>query len=120
MLAACVLSGSASLINGGGSSALQRALDPWMVTAWALMLVIGGATALAGVLLRSPSWGVLIERIGLYLLTSAALAYGATIVIANGKPAIFAGVFVGTFGLSCGARAVQITRAVRRAREAEE
>lgn len=117
LLAACILSGLGALFGDGEPRALQRALEPWMVTAWSVMLLTGSATALTGVALPSPSWGVLVERVGLHLLASASLAYATVIVIMNGQPAVFAGLMTGAFGAACYARAVQITRAVRRARE---
>lgn len=113
LLASCVLSGTTSLFGDAEPSTLQRALDAWMVVAWALLLTLGGGAGLFGIALRSASWGLLVERIGMYLLAGASLAYGIAVIVANGKAALFAGLFTIAFGLAAVARAIQITRTVR-------
>jgi hypothetical protein len=115
LLAACVLSGLAGLIAPTStSSALARLLPTWVVIAWSAGLVIGGAVAIAGVLMRGLT-ALLVERIGLVGLAGFSVLYSAVIVAEVGIRATFTALFVVAFAGACVGRFWQISQDLRRA-----
>lgn len=115
MLSWCVVAGIGSLASPGPPQTLIAALPDWVVTGWAIILIACGATALIGVMLRSPSWGLLLERSALIPLAGAAFGYVIALWAVNGDRAFAFCVIVGAFGLAAAARAAQISWDVRRA-----
>lgn len=115
LLAACVASGAAGLLNpaAGASSAVARVLPEPARIAWYAVLLASSLVAMVGV--AWPHGGnVLLERAALTSLGSVALLYAATIAAVGGWLLSPPAAVTVAFALGCLGRAWQITRALRR------
>lgn len=104
-----------------GSAALEAALNDGTIIVWGLALGAGSTLALTGLWWRGGIWASwLLERAGLMLVCVAALVYGAVIVEAAGSvdEIRYAAAVQTGYSAACAWRCWQITRDMRRAREA--
>ncbi len=87
---------------------------------WYFGLLIGSLVALTGMGWRDPITGMLIERVGQFILASLMFAYAAGMVLLADTAAGFVSAAASTlvFALACSARVVQIHIAARRIRAA--
>jgi hypothetical protein len=114
LLAACCASGLAGLLAPGRAAGVLALLPPWERYTWSAGLLLGGGTALAGVIAASPV-GLLVERIGLCVLAGWCCGYGAAVVGVAGLRGTVAAAFVLGFAAACAVRAWQIGRQLRAA-----
>lgn len=96
------------------SGTLERELPTAMVLGWYAFLASGSLIALAGVWWKEPTAGLLIERAGLFLLTSSGLVYTITLVASGGWRAVAAASFVLGFAGASAVRAFDIGRVIVR------
>jgi hypothetical protein len=117
LMIACLVSGVAGLLPHEQRSTIDQ-LASGAAFVWYLGLLLGGTTVLAAMMLRLPT-SLLLERVGLLLLTGLFLAYGVGIYMLLGfGPVRVGGVVILAFGVACGARVWQIGRDLRRLRQA--
>ncbi len=96
-------------------STLLRMMPPWVLLVLGIGMAAGGAIALAG--MRSQTLaGLLAERVGLSWLLLLGVSYGSLAWAYFGAAAVLQTELLGAFAVSCGWRAWQITRQVRRMR----
>lgn len=106
------------VVLGGesASAALDDAVSPALVTAWASSLLVGSLIALVGEFWRGHTWhSLIIERAGLSLVGTGGAFYSVVLYCTVPDPA-GARYVVGitaAYALSCLWRCVQITRRLR-------
>lgn len=76
----CLISGAAGIAVPGrvSTSTLSALPGPWLYV-WYIGLVVGSATAITGLVLASLV-GLLVERVGLIILSGLLLSYGVAVV----------------------------------------
>jgi hypothetical protein len=116
MLVAAVAVGASRVLSEPTSGSLERALSPFLISAWYLLLTLGSVIALTGIYWREPGGGLLIERAGLTMLTSAGLVYGVAITATAGWRGLAAAMFVFGFSVASLIRALDIGRILSRIR----
>jgi hypothetical protein len=113
MLAACVLSGVAGLLESKTwSTAVTNTLPEWQVVAWYTGLLACGAVSFAGAVARGVT-SLLVERFGLSMLGGWTLLYSVVVVMQAGVRGLFVALLVAAFAAASVARVVQITRDLR-------
>lgn len=118
MLGSACLVGCSRLISRP-SSALEHAMPDWLVTAWYVVLAFGSIVSLVGVFWREPSTGLLIERAGMWFLSSSALVYTIALFGVGGSRALAAASFVGGFSAASALRSVDVSRILVKVRGME-
>jgi hypothetical protein len=102
----CVLSGVPFLLTlSPRPGTLEELLPAWLVFAWGLELVCGGALVVIGVTTERRA----VERFGLFLLGPAALVYAIGIIYTARLAGLVAAAIVAAFGLACLLRLVTLT-----------
>jgi hypothetical protein len=95
----CVLSGATILVSGVPPGSIEEALEPWMVTVWGWSLVLNGAAVIVTMLGRDPVVALRRERLMLWPLSLATIAYaiavGIALGVSGGFPASLALAFAG-------------------------
>lgn len=116
LLSLCVISGAPMAVGKVTANSIEDKLPQPLVIAWGIMLVSGAAVALIGAYLRgSYATALTLERIGLWSVGGAALAYGVCILAAgNIGSLVVAGIILG-FGAACVRRARDIGSIFHRA-----
>jgi O-antigen/teichoic acid export membrane protein len=76
----CLIGSLPRLAGAPAPQSVEALFPPWLRYCWGVILVLGGATLLAGVLAGRPR----LERPALSLLAGATLAYAAAILGFNG------------------------------------
>src|ERR1041384_7323551 len=84
MLVSAAAVGVSRLLSEPTSGSLERTLPPALLLAWYLLLTFGSVVSLMGVFWRGAIVGLLIERSGLWALTSACLVFGIALLSAGG------------------------------------
>ena len=93
------------------SRALDNAVNPVLVTAWAAALCVGSTIALIGEFWRGHTWtSLVLERVGLAFVGVAGLFYSIVLAVTMGKSAGYVIGVTGAYSLSCLWRVGQITR----------
>lgn len=111
MLAALMVSGVVGLLPHR-PTAIDALADEFALT-WYLGLVIGGSAALISQWAKSP-FGLLMERVTMWLLSGLMLAYGVGIYVLLGWGVVgVGGALILALGLSCFVRGMQIRRVVK-------
>jgi len=113
MLFSAVLVGASRVLAEPTSGSLERALPPYLVTAWYILLTFGSVVALVGVFWRDGITGLLIERAGLFSLSAACLVYGLSISMTGGFRGLAAATFVFGFSAAALTRAIDVGRIIR-------
>lgn len=110
LLVACTFTGVFGLVApGSGSRTIDQFIPhPWTVVFYAALFV-SAALALAGVFLRMPL-ALLIERVGMAVLSSLLLVYGLAVYALHGLSVGVAGAIILSFGVAAVLRVVQISR----------
>jgi hypothetical protein len=110
LLSACVLSGLAGLITpGANNSVINKLLPGWEVQAWYAGLLLIGAVALYGAARQK----MLVERVGMAIMSALTLLYSVAVLAAAGDRAAFIALLVAAFSAACITRVVQINRDLR-------
>ncbi len=119
LLALCVLSGVPLIFGQVTAGSIEESLPYWLAFSWGLCLFLGSITALIGSYWRRNYADALtIERIGLLFAGSAGIAYAVVVaLVVPPLTGLTAGGIILGFGISCVARARDIGRILRRARE---
>lgn len=118
MLALSVMSGVSALIVAETPDSLRAAMPDWSVVVWGILLVLGSALALGGMLFKSLS-GVIIEQIGNMTVAVTAIFYAALAVYVVGTAAIFPAGLIGAWGIACFVRWVQLQMLINSAYRTE-
>lgn len=106
-LIACVLAGISGLIFGASSPNLAVALPGDTQTYWFAGVLVGSVLGLVGAFSKPPT-GLVIERVGLALLSGLCGAYGVSIILNSANGALV-GMFVTlAFGVASLIRVWQI------------
>lgn len=117
LMAACLISGVSGLIPHEQRSIIDQLADGG-ARIWYAGLVVGGTIVLAGLFLQLPT-SLLVERVGLLLLTGLFVGYGVGVYLLLGSDQVrVGGVITIACGVACGARAWQIGRDLSRLRRA--
>jgi len=116
MLVSAAAVGVSRLLSEPTSGSLERTLPPALLLAWYLLLTFGSVVSLMGVFWRGAIVGLLIERSGLWALTSACLVFGIALLSAGGVRGLAASLFLFGFAAACLVRAVEIGRILSRIR----
>lgn len=120
VLAACVVSGVASLTTGATPGSIQEQLDPVWIVAWGAMIGLGGLVTLVGTFKLNAN-GVILEQVGCTIVACATGVFAAAAWLTAGQTALYAGLFQLMFGVACLWRAGQlqglINQSVRRAQD---
>lgn len=113
MCALCILSGVSIVVSGPTPGSIQEALHPVLVQAWAASLIACGAAILVTFFDRVAVRGLRRERLMLWPLSIATMAYaGAILGSAGGRGAFAAGLCLAFVGANF-VRVWQITRWLR-------
>lgn len=114
MLAACVAVGTVGLCQPSSTSSVITSLLPtWEVTTWYAGLAVGGVVSLLGVSLNGVT-SLLVERVGLIMLTCLTLAYSTAVATQVGIRGTLPALFTGLFAIACAIRFVYITTDLKR------
>ncbi len=114
MLVACVATGTVGLFEPSSTSNVITTLLPtWEVTTWYGGLAVGGLVGLVGVFLNGVL-SLLVERVGLIMLTCLTLAYSTAVVTQVGIRGTLPALFTGLFAIACAIRFVYITTDLKR------
>lgn len=116
LLVACVVAGIVGLISPVDSaSAVVKALPHWEVLCWFSGLTLGGLVGLAGVFSRGVV-SLLVERVGMVILTCLTFAYSVSIVAQVGiaAGATLPALLTGLFSVSCAIRFFNISADLKR------
>ena len=114
MLAACVATGVVGLCQPSSTSSVITSLLPaWEVTTWYAGLGVGGLVSLLGVFLGGVT-SLLVERVGLIMLTCLTLAYSTAVITQVGIRGTLPALFTGLFAIACAIRFVYITTDLKR------
>lgn len=114
MLSACVATGVFGLVQPQATSgAITAALPHWEAVAWYAGLTAGGLLGLIGVFSRGVN-SLLIERVGVVMLTCLTLAYSVAVIAQVGFKGVLPAAFTGLFALACATRFVYITTDLKR------
>lgn len=99
-----------------GAVSMEDQMPDWMVLVWGCFLFFGAIIALVGVYWRGSRINALtIERIGLELLSPAALVYALGVLMYRGMGAFVSVCILFGFGLACLIRARDIRAIFRQA-----
>lgn len=109
----CIPTGLAILVTGLEPASLEASMPPFLVPIWTLGLLLGGLLVVGSAVWRDRWTGLLIERVGLYMLTLAAIAYTAGVISAGGFNATYVAALNAAFAAANVARWRQITRYFR-------
>lgn len=114
LLVACVVVGIVGLVQPSSTSnAITSLLPGWEVVTWYAGLAGGGAVSLFGVF-GSGLTALLVERVGLIILTCLTLAYSIAVVTQIGFRGALPALFTGLFAVACAVRFVHITTDLKR------
>lgn len=117
LMVACLISGVSGLFPHEQRGVIDQ-LAEGAAGAWYTGLIVGGSVVLVGVCMRVPT-SLLVERVGLLLLTGLFLAYGVGVYLLLGNDQVrVGGVITIACGVACGVRAWQIGRDLSRLRRA--
>jgi hypothetical protein len=117
LMAACLISGVSGLLPHEQRSIIDQLADG-RATAWYAGLIFGGIVVLVGLFLRLPT-SLLVERVGLLLLTGLFIGYGIGIYLLLGFEQVrVGGVIIIACGAACGVRTWQIGHDLSRLRRA--
>ena len=118
VLLACVLVGTVMTVGGTRPPSLMRGLPEPLLTAWLLLIALGGVAGLIGAYWRGDVGdGLLIEVGGVCAVAAAMTLYSVVLVAANpwpnslGSAGLLAGIAIGATG-----RTVQCVTEYRRLR----
>lgn len=116
MLLSAAAVGVSRLLAGSTSGSLERTLPPGLLLVWYVLLTFGSVVSLVGVFWVEPVTGLLVERSGLWALSSACAVFGVAIVTVGGLRGVAASLFLFGFTVACLLRAVDIGRILSRIR----
>lgn len=109
LLVACFAAGVVGFFQPQSSSgAINAALPYWQALCWYIGLTGGGLMGLIGVFNRGVN-SLLMERVGVVMLTCFTFGYSAAVISQVGFRGIFPAVFTGFFAVACAVRSVYIT-----------
>ena len=95
-------------------ASIARSLDPMFQVVWALLMAVGGITALAGMYWPGREFtGARVKIAGLIGAGGGAAAYGAGLLLLNGSAGRGTGFWAVLVGVSCLHRALQVSRILR-------
>lgn len=110
-LGLCLFIGIPLLLGVVQPGSISELLSPLARLVWGLGLVVGAGVALGSTYMRNHAVGVILEQLGLVLVGSSTLFYGAAVLLTVGfRSGIVAIIFMLGFGLSCFWRWVQLQR----------
>ena len=118
MLALSVMSGVSSLAVAEAPGSLQAAMPEWAVVIWGVLLIVGAATALIGMLFKGVG-GVITEQIGNMTVAVTTLFYASVALMVVGLSAVFPVGIVGAWGLACFVRWLQLQLLINTAHKTE-
>lgn len=107
ILALSVFSGLTAVALGAAPDSLSALLPRWVVLVWAILLALGSATTLFG-MSRQTVNGIVIEQIGSVMVAATTLFYSGIAIWQIGIDAIQGIGIIFAWGLSCGARWIQL------------
>lgn len=114
LLALATISGVAQLIGQTTTRSVESELPYTSQVAWAIMLVIGSTTALAGMYWQGDRrTGLVLKRLGFVSLASASIIYGTILLVGFGLGASLVALTVYGFAAVCCERAWQVHRYIR-------
>jgi hypothetical protein len=112
LLAVAALSGATGLLIPGAGSRTINELFPGTALIFHGVLLLAALVSGAGLVLNPPT-APLVERVGMLILAGSFLAYGVGVFVSSTASST-GGIVISGFGLAALARAVQITRDLRR------
>lgn len=107
VLAFSVFTGIIALAFDAQPGTLRAVMPDWGVWVWAVTLVGGSATALAGMCLQTIN-GIIIEQVGSVAVFVATTFYGVLLIWIAGEQAYMSAGIIMAWGLACGLRWVQL------------
>jgi len=114
LLVMCATVGVVGLCQPSATSNVVTSLLPtWEVIVWYAGLAIGGLVSLLGVFL-SGVVSLLIERVGLIMLTCLTLTYSTAVIAQIGIKGILPALFPALFAVACVDRFARITADLKR------
>lgn len=118
LLVACVLTGAVGVVvPGAGSPTIDRFVPQPFTTLFYVALFGSAAVSAVGVSLRLPT-SLLVERIGMVVLSALLLIYGIAVYALHGPAVGIGGVIIIAFGVAAMLRCAQITRDLRKLKAA--
>lgn len=104
---------------------IREIMPAWMSWGWSAILLVGSATAIAGIYWRERVTGLILEQLGLAGTGLGAFAYTIAVLYVAGDDGAFAAAFCLGFAVACTRRYFQIQQtldaahAIQLYREAE-
>ena len=114
ILALSVFSGLTSLALSAAPGSLEAILPRWGVIAWALILLVGSATALGGMAFQSLN-GIITEQVGSVMVGVATTFYASLALYTVGIDALQVVGIILAWGLACFLRWAQLQALLRQA-----
>lgn len=114
ILSLCVVSGAPLVFGAIKPGSLEDLVNPFVVRAWGVSLVIGAVVTLLGMSYRKALVGILLEQVGSVAVGGASIFYSAAILIAAGLGGAVAAAIVFGWGISCLYRWYQLERLIRK------
>lgn len=84
ILSLLLLAGVGQLASGAESNSVEELVPEWLLTGWAVILILGAGISLLGLLWPGRLTGLSIEVVGRSMLGPAALAYGVAVASVGG------------------------------------
>jgi hypothetical protein len=108
-LLVAVAAGGVSLLFGARPGSVEAIAPPALVTAWGVVLVIGGSLSLAGVLRRGDN-AKIVQQIGLALVAAACPLYTLALLLSVGLTATIPALYTTALALASVVKYRQIQR----------
>jgi len=116
ILVAMLLLGGGGLLSGSyrQASSLALLLDPAWVVVWNAGLILAASVGLAGVAVRDLIMSLLVERVGMILLTALTAGYGLGITFSGEGAYVRTGLIFVSLSVAAATRVGQISGDIRR------
>jgi hypothetical protein len=108
LTALMIPSGMSLLFATAAPNSIDALIDPFYRALWGIILIFGGCLVLAGCFWRLPLMGLLIERLGQFVLAVAASLYFLVVLGYAGTRGFFPGSIYLMFGFAAFYRGMQI------------
>lgn len=107
ILAMSVFSGITAIALEAAPETLEASMPGWAVTGWGILLTLGSAVTLLGMMRQTPG-GIIVEQIGCVMVAATTVFYsGVAFSVIGGDALQNVGIIL-AWGLACGLRWIQL------------
>lgn len=112
ILALSVFSGATTLLLSAAPASLEALLPRWGVIVWGVLLTLGSAVTLLGMVFQTSS-GIILEQIGSVTVGATTIFYSTLAIWVVGPSALSAVGIIFAWGISCFVRWWQLQMLIR-------